>query len=109
MQLMLLEIDTSNKAEKINLVLVVVFAFALLLGVSLTARADPYKEGTAGREPVVGLSYFGTHFNRLVLNPGEKNLQTRWPESSIGALRLWDAGTLWSEIAILPGQWKYAR
>lgn len=104
---MLLKADSSDQGRKSRLLLVVVFA--LSFGHSLTGRAEPYQEATAGREPVVGMPYFGTHFHRLVLNPGEKNLLTRWPASSIGALRLWDAGTLWSEIAILPGQWKYDR
>jgi hypothetical protein len=86
-----------------------VIVLSLLVGVSLTGRADPYQEATAGRKPTVDLSYFGTHFHRLVLNPGEKNLQTFWPASRIGAVRLWDSGTLWSEIAIQPGQWKFDR
>lgn len=105
----MLKVDSSLGVGKFRLIAAAVFVLVLSLGLSLTGRADPYQEATSGREPVVGMSYFGTHFHRLVLNPGEKNLQTRWPASSIGALRLWDAGTLWSEIAILPGQWKYDR
>lgn len=70
---------------------------------------DPYAKATFSRQAAISDAYFGMHFHRLVLNPGEKNLQTHWPDSSIGALRLWDSGTLWSEIAIQPGQWKYDR
>lgn len=106
---MQVQVDSSNSAEKTRLMLAVVFVLALLASISLTGRADPYQEATAGREPVVGISYFGTHFHRLELNPGEKNLQTRWPASDIGAIRLWDSGTLWSEIAVQPGQWKFDR
>ncbi|TXT25670.1 MAG: hypothetical protein FD134_913 [Gallionellaceae bacterium] len=78
-------------------------------GTDFAAPADLYQEATAGREPVIGASYFGTHFHRLVLNPGERALLTHWPSSRIGAIRLWDSGTLWSEIATQPGQWKYER
>jgi hypothetical protein len=106
---MLFGSDSSKTAWKAGPLLAVLLVLALLAGISLTGRADPYQEATAGHEPIVGRSYFGTHFHRLVLNPGEKNLPTRWPDSLIGTIRLWDSGTLWSEIAGQPGQWRYDR
>lgn len=105
----MLEATLSNNAAKIRLAVAAVFFFAVLAGASFAGQIDPYQEATAGRKPVVGLAYFGTHFHRLVLNPGEKNLLTHWPASGIGAVRLWDSGTLWSEIAVQPGQWKFDR
>lgn len=106
---MLLRVISSTKVGKISQMWAIVFVLVLSAGIRFARPADLYQEATAGREPTIGMSYFGTHFHRLVLNPGEKYLQTRWPTSSIGAIRLWDSGTLWSEIATQPGQWKYDR
>ena len=97
------------RTGKVKLIGLLLFAFIFLAGISPIGRADPYQEATADREPIIGLSYFGSHFHRLVLNPGENNLQTRWPDSSIGAIRLWDSDTLWSQIAPKPGQWEFGR
>lgn len=106
---MQVEIQSFKEAGKLRLMAAIVLVLALLEGICLAGQSDPYQEATAGREPVINLSYFGTHFHRLVLNSGEKNLRTNWPASNIGAIRLWDSGTLWSEIATQPGQWKYDR
>lgn len=106
---MSLQFASSGSAGKASLMCAAVLVSSLAAGAGLAGQTDIYREATAGREPVIGASYFGTHFHRLVLNPGEKNLQTRWPATGIGAIRLWDSGTLWSEIAIQPGQWKYDR
>jgi hypothetical protein len=106
---MLQKVDSLVFKYKLKQMFFVLIAVFFALGLNLSGWADPYQEATAGHESVVGLSYFGTHFHRLVLNPGEKNLQTIWPKSTVGAVRLWDSGTLWSEIAIQPGQWKYDR
>lgn len=106
---MYLKVGLSDILEKICLVRAIAYGLALLAGFSNVGFADPYQEATAGREPIVDLSYFGTHFHRLVLNPGEKNLQTLWPVSQIGAIRLWDSGTWWAGIAPKPGQWEYSR
>jgi hypothetical protein len=106
---MFLKVCSSSRIGKIGLAVNIVFGLALLVGFSLVGQADPYQEATAGREPIIGLSYFGTHFHRLALNPGERNLQTRWPESGIGTIRLWDSDTLWTQIDTKPGQWEYGR
>src|SRR5450830_1253396 len=103
------EMYSFKTAGKIRLMTAIVLVFALLAGICFAGQSDPYLEATTGREPVIGVSYFGTHFHRLVLNPGEKNLRTNWPTSSIGSIRLWDSGTLWSEVATQPGQWKFDR
>jgi hypothetical protein len=92
-----------------KLILVFSKVTLIILFVSLNSYADPFNDATANRKPVVNITYFGTHFYRLFLNAGENSLQTFWPESKIGAIRLWDSGTLWSEIATTPGEWKYDR
>lgn len=106
---MLWKAATYDRTGKTGLLVAVAFVLVLSASISLTGRADPYQEATTGREPLIGLPYFGTHFHRLVLNPGEKNLQTRWPASSIGAIRLWDSGVSWAGIEPKPGQWDFDR
>lgn len=82
----------------------------LLLAQSGSAvGGDAFAEATAGHERVVTQAYFGIHFHRLVLNPGEKAIQTTWPSLPIGSVRLWDSGTLWSEVAPNAGQWNFGR
>ena len=103
------EIQSLMKTRKARLLVIILLNFALLAEFCFAVQLDPYQEATYGREPIIGASYFGTHFHRLVLNLGERNLRTNWPTSKIGAIRLWDSGTLWSEIATQPGQWKYDR
>jgi hypothetical protein len=98
-----------KKTGKVRLMAAIVLRFALLAEICFAGQSDPYLEATAGRVPDIDISYFGTHFHRLVLNSGESNLRTIWPTSNIGTIRLWDSGTLWSEIATQPGQWKYER
>jgi len=84
-------------------------ALALLSAICFAGNTDIYEQATAGQEPVIGAPYFGTHFHRIVPYPGDKALLTRWPEAKIGAVRLWDSGTLWADIAAQPGQWNYDR
>ena len=103
------EINSLKKVSKNRLLVAVMIVVNLLTGICIAGQSDPYLDATAGREPFIDASYFGTHFHRLVLNPGEKNLRTKWPTSKIGSVRLWDSGTLWSEIATQPGQWKFDR
>lgn len=83
----------------------------ILVGMSLTVHADPYADVTASRRPVVERAFFGMHFHRLVLQPGEreKYLLTRWPDVSVGSIRLWDSGTRWADIVPSPGQWHFER
>ncbi len=106
---MQLKINSLKKVRKNRLLVAVMIVVTLLTGICIAGQSDPYLDATAGREPFIDASYFGTHFHRLVLKPGEKNLRTNWPTSKIGSVRLWDSGTLWSEIATQPGQWKFDR
>lgn len=103
------EMYSFKKAGKIRLMTAIVSVFALLAGICFAGQSDPCLEATTGREPVIGVSYFGTHFHRIVLHQGENKILTKWPDQLIGSIRLWDSGTLWSEIAIQPGQWKFDR
>lgn len=70
---------------------------------------DPYENATYSRQSVIGSNYFGMHFHRLVLNPGEKFLLTQWPDQLIGSIRLWDSGTRWGDIVPSGGQWNFGR
>jgi hypothetical protein len=81
----------------------------LLAQSSAAVSADVYAQATAGREKVVTQEYFGIHFHRLVLNPDEKAIRTMWPSLAFGSVRLWDSGTLWSEVAPKAGQWNFGR
>ena len=103
------EKESFMKTRKAKVVAIILLAFGLLAKVCFAIHLDPYQEATYGREPVIDTSYFGTHFHRLVLNTGEKNLRTIWPASTIGTIRLWDSDTLWSELSTQPGQWNYKR
>lgn len=87
--------------------------FILLGGVSLTgiiqlAFADVYANVTQKRSQVVKTAYFGTHFHRLVLNPGQI-ARTSWPDERVGSARLWDSGVLWAEVAPSAGRWNFER
>jgi len=88
---------------------VVFVGLTFLSATCFAGSEDIYEQATTGREPTIGIAYFGTHLYRLVLNSGERNLQTIWPSSNIGAIRLWDSGTLWASIAPKPGQWEFGR
>jgi hypothetical protein len=58
----------------------------------------------------VGADYFGMHFHRLVRPAGELVAPTAWPEQAeVGALRLWDSGTRWGDLAPRPGRWDFER
>lgn len=84
-------------------------AATILVGMCLTVHADPYAEVTADRQPVVAQAYFGMHFHRLVLNPGENKLLTKWPDHLVGSVRLWDSNTRWADILPSAGQWNFDR
>lgn len=81
----------------------------LLIFCQSSARADVYAQATAGQSVTVQPEYFGIHFHRLVLAPGEKAKQTEWPELQFGSVRLWDSGTRWGDIAPSAGQWNFER
>lgn len=81
----------------------------LLTQSSAAVSGDIFAQATAGRERVVTREYFGIHFHRLVLNPGEKAIRTIWPSLAFGSVRLWDSGTLWSEVVPKAGQWNFGR
>lgn len=87
--------------------------FALGLALLTTSRgacgADVFAEATAGHDRVVSAEYFGTHFHRLVLRPGEDAVRTEWPSLRFGAVRLWDATTRWADVAPKPGYWDFDR
>lgn len=53
--------------------------------------------------------FFGIHFHRLQLAPGEKALQTVWPPLNFGMLRLWDSRTRWADLEPVRGQWQFGR
>lgn len=71
--------------------------------------ADVYAEATHGQVRVVTPEFFGTHFHRLVLRPGEKAVRTQWPELPFGTIRLWDSVTRWADIAPKAGYWNFER
>jgi hypothetical protein len=74
-----------------------------------TWGADPYVTMSAAPKAAVDISYFGMHFHRLALNPGELGPRTSWPSVSIGGLRLWDAGVQWMDMAPTGGVWRFDR
>lgn len=82
---------------------------ALCLISMLACGGDLYSEATAGRSQVVGAEYFGVHFHRLVLRPGEKAARTVWPTLPFGSVRFWDSTTRWADIAPKPGVWEFER
>lgn len=58
---------------------------------------------------VLDAGFFGIHFHRLQLLPGEKALQTAWPPLNFGMVRLWDSRTRWADLEPARGQWKFGR
>ena len=87
-------------------------ALIILISLSSITYADPYTEATADRQPVVDLSYFGTHFHRLVLSNDEINKgyqTTEWPPQLFGSIRLWDSGVRWADLAPSRGRWNFSR
>jgi hypothetical protein len=85
-----------------------------LIGAALAAPwpvaglADVRKNtAQAGRE--VGRSFFGIHVHHLALHAGEQRAVTPWPDLPFAGLRLWDSGTLWSEVVPARGQWRFVR
>jgi len=61
----------------------------------------------AGRE--IGKRFFGIHVHHLALHAGEQRAVTSWPDLPFAGLRLWDSGTLWSEVVPARGQWRFVR
>ena len=87
-------------------------ALVMLISLSFITYADPYAEATANRQPVVDLSYFGTHFHRLVLSNDEINKgyqTTEWPPQLFGTIRLWDSRVRWADVAPSRGRWDFSR
>jgi len=82
-------------------------------GNALPAIAPRPQPGPPGAMPTAGHAVppglFGLHLHRLALNAGESGPPTPWPAVPVASLRLWDSGTLWSEIAPQRGQWSFAR
>ncbi len=88
------------------------FTLILLTISSLVTYADPYEEATNKRHPVVGSSYFGTHFRRLVLTDDEVSKgyhATEWPAQVIGNMRLWDSRVRWADLESSRGRWDFRR
>jgi hypothetical protein len=81
----------------------------LLLGAGLACRAAWVPADEAPQGLPIGLGYFGMHFHRLVVAPGDRARPTAWPPGVVGSLRLWDSGTRWGDIAPAPGQWVFDR
>ena len=88
---------------------VVVLGLALLATSRSSCGADIFADATAGHDRVITKAYFGTHFHRLVLDPGEKAVRTLWPSLDFGSVRLWDSGISWANVVPKPGQWDFAR
>jgi hypothetical protein len=86
-------------------------ATILLVILSLATHADPFAKVTTDKQTIIKQAYFGTHFHRLVLKKNQINKykQTNWPQSQFGAIRLWDSGTSWADIARYRGQWDFKR
>ena len=55
-----------------------------LLMLTQAACADVYQDATAGHGHVITPAYFGVHFHRLMLRPGENAVRTEWPALSFG-------------------------
>lgn len=58
---------------------------------------------------ILGAGFFGIHFHRLQLSPGEQALQTVWPPLNFGMVRLWDSRTRWADLEPARGVWKFGR
>ena len=81
----------------------------LIFSLHSAVRADPYADVTNGRGAVITPAYFGVHLHRLVVQPADHAVETRWPELDFGSLRLWDSGTRWADIAPSAGTWNFER
>lgn len=58
---------------------------------------------------VLDAGYFGIHFHRLQLIPGEQAIPTDWPPFQFGYLRLWDSRTRWADVQPAPAKWNFSR
>lgn len=58
---------------------------------------------------ILGAGFFGIHFHRLLLSPGEQALQTVWPPLNFGMVRLWDSRTRWADLEPARGVWQFGR
>lgn len=61
------------------------------------------------RPRVLTAEFFGIHFHRLQLLPGEKYAQSTWPPLNFGMLRLWDSRTRWADLEPARGAWNFSR
>lgn len=86
------------------------FVFTMMCALlSESVIADAYHDATAGRGKEITAAYFGVHFHRLQLVPGEKAIPTQWPPVAFGAVRLWDSRVRWADIAPRAGVWEFNR
>jgi hypothetical protein len=84
---------------------------AMLLA-NVTFANDIFKSSSlrySGTYREIPRDYFGIHFHRLVLSPGEKAIQTVWPPFNFGMVRLWDSRTRWADIEPQRGNWQFSR
>lgn len=64
---------------------------------------------SASRSGELTAEFFGIHFHRLQLLPGERAAHTPWPPLNFGMVRLWDSRTRWADLEPSPGAWKFSR
>lgn len=84
----------------------------LLLTSLMALAAAPLAHGstlTPGAPRIVDAGFFGIHFHRLQLLPGERATQTPWAPLNFGMVRLWDSRTRWADLEPAPGVWKFSR
>ncbi len=83
---------------------------ALMLMAALVGAVPAMGETLSPPGPrVLDAGFFGIHFHRLQLLPGDKALQTAWPPLNFGMVRLWDSRTRWADIEPAKGDWRFNR
>lgn len=84
---------------------------SLLMLTALLVGAAPVMSDTLSpAQPVIlEAGFFGIHFHRLQLSPGDKALQTVWPPLNFGMVRLWDSRTRWADLEPARGEWNFGR
>ncbi len=83
-------------------------ALVSLSVVAIEILADK-KKLTPNQSGTLGAEYFGIHFHRLQLSPGEQAIPTVWPPLKFGYLRLWDSRTRWADIQPAADVWHFGR
>lgn len=83
--------------------------FLAILSIGLAAAQYAPQTLMPGRTTVIDAGFFGIHFHRLKLMPGEKGIDTVWPALNFGMLRLWDSRTRWADIEPARGDWRFER